>query len=616
MIQRPVRGEVLIDVPLKGSLLSFHRQMQRVFGGYLAKGEIETFGAERAVSWQLVEYVAVDPFDPEVEVARDELLGYADIADRTSRELGSMLGSRAGDERPMRVSADLVQRMGGTTEQDSVLFGAAEIGPFRDALLRTAAGVRRAILRGDFVRKNGDIKLFGWVFLPPTWEVERGVASGSLQLELLEDEVQTDRVIQRLRWSSEGGVSSVQLVRIDGGPEAAVDDTFVDIKSDDSTGIWRFPGGMLGVGSEYIARGLSAGIPVRSDSVRIPEPRPVVVGLEEEPDVDTDPEIPEVEEIVLEDVVVELEPRPRRSWRWLWWLLLVLCLILLCFLLWLLLPSSRTRSEWQEPLLTDHLPQSPLVIPPVPIDQQPGLSESGRSIEEVPGHSMRLARPEETPRVWKDENVWIIETEHDERSRYFVRDGNVFVIEPGETIPQYIGPAPPSDSTQVPSPVQEPGNSQPGIDSRSPAHPPKVIREIPEVDWRESGSGKSDEILDPTSPASKKIVAPTSVETASPGSPPSQSPSPTSTDPGDPQGSKPESDKPKVLDESINALKTALGEAGAAERREDWDAAERYWKKALKIDPYNEDAIAGLKRIKDGNLGTTGDQFDRMEIDR
>ena len=615
MIQRPVRGEVLIDVPLKGSLLSFHRQMQRVFGGYLAQGEIATFGAERAVSWQLDEYVAVDPFDPEVEVVRDELLVYADIADRTSRELGSLLGSRAGDEQPMRVSADLAQRMGGTAEQDSVLFGAAEIGPFREALLRTAAGVRRAILRGDFVQKNGDIKLFGWVFLPPTWEVELGVARGSLQLELLEDEVQTDRVIQRLRWLSEGGVSNVQLARIDGGPEAAVDDTFVDIKSDESTGIWRFPGGMLGGGSEYIARGLSAGIPVRSDSVRIPE----IPSLDPHPD--PIPTVEEIKEVPFGGVGVAQEERPRRSlrswrsWRWLWWLLLVLCLILLCFLLWLLFPSSRTRSEWQEPLVTEHLPQSPLVIPAVP-SYQPGLLESSRSAEEIPSHSTRLARPEETPRVWKDEKVWIIETEHDEGSRYFVRDGSVFVIEPEETIPQYIGPAPPSDSTQVSSPVEEPGNSQPGIDSTSPAHPLKVIREIPEVDWSDSGLGNSDEILDPTSPASSKTVVPTSVETESPESPPSQSPAPAPTAPGDPPGSKPQSDKPEVQDESINALKTALGQAGAAERREDWDAAERYWKKAIKIDPYNEDAIAGLKRIKDGNLGTTGDQSDRMEIDR
>ena len=349
MIQRPPPNEVVSDVPGKGSIVDYRDSMQRVFGGRLLKGRVIDDAGERAVEWAVPEGFSKASSDsPGIETASRELMRFADEADSAASEVGELL-RRAPAATQVRVPRGLTVRLGGSGSADFVLWADAELRPRRDLLVRVAAAVRRAVARGNFVESaHGEVMLFGWAFLPPTWSDPFDTPrSGRVTLAFADDPMNSDQPIVALKWSTEGPVREVELVRVDGA-EAVIRDTRAPVKGDLASDYWRFPPSDLPAGARYVAR--ATGLWGRADSnvVEVPVPADPIVPVAPRPPVKepvTPPVVPTpvpFEPLPPPKSPPPAPPTPRSGragcwlgwWRWLLWLLLLLLALLL--LLWLL----------------------------------------------------------------------------------------------------------------------------------------------------------------------------------------------------------------------------------------------------------------------------------------
>jgi len=349
VIQRPERGEVVVDVPGKGPLVDFHSRMQRVFGNRLISGRVVEDSGVRAIEWRVPVGGEVAPASSEaVSVAGEELLRCASEADAAAKELGDILRRATGASDTVRVSKDLARRIGATGETDFVLFADTELRPIRDALERTASAVRRAIARGNFLQADGSAKLYGWGFLPPQSDDFKPTLAGTVTLERTADPCDSDRPVEALQWKTTGSFDWVELVRIDGA-EAVVLGTHISVAGNPATDHWRFPPNELPSGACYLARAGGKSIATTDSNIveilRASAPTAGGVVLPPEPPTPkpSGPPAPPVAVggtvVIPEPPLLPPPPARRGCWPWLWWLLWLLLFLLLLWLLGWLIPA-------------------------------------------------------------------------------------------------------------------------------------------------------------------------------------------------------------------------------------------------------------------------------------
>lgn len=536
---------MLVEIPGKGLVLGFHSEMQRVFGNRLLKGRQVETARGSAVEWDVRGCVKAASDDPAVVAARQELADCATDVETTERELTELL-ARSRAQASLRVHRDLVRRMGGTSGEDHVLIAETEIRPRRDALRLTAAGVRRAMQRGDFMLRDGRAVLFGWACVPRSIEVESGVGpGGSVQLELCDERTSDggtayERVIRELEWSAVGSGSAVELVRVDGA-EATVAETRIPIKSDPASGRWKFPSSELPVGAKYVARLFGPWGARDSNIVEIPAPVLPPLGPPKPP-----VPVPPKELTPLPDVVVDPseiagdppateDPPPKRSW-WPWLLaLFALLLLALAFLLWLLLPYPRTRANWDRPLVAEHLPRFVSDIDPPPVEPRRLTTDEYEGL----------------PQGFDPNRDALVFDDPTRPSPVFVDDGQVYVPDgPGRLAPAGPVPQPPVSGGSPAEPPASPGDAQPKGGDGGASPPPSGGEPAAPTGADPTAPKANDPKPPPRKMPSLEPVPQTPSAEPKPSNPPKPEDPAKPADPATPAGPEKPADPPKPKEEA------------------------------------------------------------------
>ncbi|MDB4632931.1 hypothetical protein OAR33_00190 [bacterium] len=598
---------------MKGPLLGFHGRLQRVFENALAKGAAVQEGNERCVRWKLEGYERVGTSSKATAVLADRLRSRIDEVEDAVRELDGLLKGGRGSSGTIRVSVDLLRRLGGDSDDQFVMYSPAELRPFREILARGSAGVGRAIARGDFAQRGNDVKLYGWAFLPPHWEPASSSPEPACELHLeLGERVEVDGVVvQHFHWSQVGPVGAIGIVsRGDSGDE--IDHGLIrEAGGVLESGIWSLPLEEIRSGDAFFARGTARGEVIESNVVSIPyapAPDVAVVGpvsstepeeptesvMQADPKPEADPE-PDEDILHLSPEVVEYsDPPTQRSWWWLWWLLLLLILLFL-LIFWLLLPLDRHREPWRtDPLVTDHLPvaseeheeddepdeESPSVVRSEP----PGVESHDDSSVEVTDSTT----PERTPVEWEGREILVLRDD-DSGDRVYVLDDRVFLIREGDQAPRLIGPAP-RDAT-IPNSEETP------------------FRRLPTAAWIDGdGDGKDDGPGSRTDSGTSNLAGgaedsagidrdstapdPSSDPAPDPSSDPAPDPDPDPIPPG-------KNDEPEVPRLTVaEQIEQAEEAARDAESRKAWKEAEQAWLEVLRLDADSRDGVLGLERVR------------------
>ncbi len=402
MIQAPLPGEVLVDVPGLGPVLNFHARIQPLFGGRLASGRVVEVNGERAVDWSL--QAGSTSAEAEIADVRRELLEAAQVADETADSLAKLLEKTRDPEARVRVPGELLRKLGGGGASEGVLL-ARELRALKDVLGRASSGVRRAANRGDFGRLNGRIVVFGWCFLPAE-AVSDPAALTDCYVELqLDREVSAGGEELVFTWRVGGAPASVELIRVDGA-ESAIPETRRLLRGRGSTDVWRFPVTEFPAEARFLARCEGPGGRVDSNIVGVfggAGSQGAAFGAD---GLDEELVLEEVEDSDVEQapVVIDLDPPPATAvtpspasttaapekkragdWRWLWtllWILLAMVLIWLLYLLlmWLLRPLPPAIDESldiPEETIVETIPEE------VPEDTTPDDSDA-TVVEEEP----------------------------------------------------------------------------------------------------------------------------------------------------------------------------------------------------------------------------------------
>lgn len=266
MIQLPKSGEVLVDVPGRGPLVDLHARLQPIFGHRLGAGTVVVAEGGRGVDWS-VETAGIGELT-DLEAARDELSEGISAAIEIADRIDDLLRKSRDPDARVRVPGELMQRMGAPRGEDASL-GGRELRYLRDALRRTAIGVRRAVGRQEFGLASRRVVLYGWCFLPGEANLDEPNASAEVTLRAVREigDATDDWVFH---WEVRGWPTSVELVSLDGDGET-VAGTRSETRGHAPSGAWRLEAGRVRPGSSYLARAVGDAGEVVSETVRIPD---------------------------------------------------------------------------------------------------------------------------------------------------------------------------------------------------------------------------------------------------------------------------------------------------------------------------------------------------------
>lgn len=233
------RHEVLAEVPGRGPLLKLEPELQRYFADRLARGSVHPSTGETAVEWQ-VDATLSDP--QERRRVEDELRAGLERVGSIQQSIEENLRGARDESLMLRVSAELVRALGGRAA-DGTAHGmrVSELRLHQRTLEQAARGVRRAMSRGLYGRRDGRGVLLGWCLLSTIDE-----APESIEVDLkAEDRLEVDDVdSHRLSWSLSMPGSRIEL-RFADASGGVVPGTTTDLHGYRMAGEWVVPSSLL-----------------------------------------------------------------------------------------------------------------------------------------------------------------------------------------------------------------------------------------------------------------------------------------------------------------------------------------------------------------------------------